>query len=144
MNNYTSTLNSMLLETALVCVIPIIALIAAFIKKDTNNGKIRIKRIKEIERIVWIIAIPMSIVVIWFFSITMLDYVERDFLHGEGKIISISNGKSLFTERITIGDETYNIPRKISLSNKISKKVGSNCEFIFTKRRKILLEIVYQ
>lgn len=142
MNDYSSILNSMLLETILVCIIPTIAVISAFIKRDTHSGKLRLRKSKEIERIVWIAVISMSIAVIWFLSITMLDYVEQDFLHGEGKIISISNGKSFFTERITIEDETYNIPRKISVNVKISKKIGSNCEFIYTKRRKVLLEIV--
>lgn len=81
MNNYSSILNSLLLETVLVCMIPTLAVIAAFIKKDNYSGKVRmqIRKVKEIERIVWLIAIPISIAVIWFFSITMLDYTERIF-----------------------------------------------------------------
>lgn len=143
MINYNSILNSLLLETVLVCMIPALAVVAAFIKKDTCNGKIRfrLRKIKEIEKIVWFISIPISIMIIWFLSITILDYAKQDFLHGEGKIIGISSGKSFFTERITIGNETYNIPRKISLNAKASSKIGSNCEFKFTKRRKVILEI---
>lgn len=139
MNNYNNILIILLVEGVVTLVIPLILVFMILTKRETINNKTRLifRGIKEVEKKAWILIIPIIAIFTWFSVRTLMDYTLKDFQNGEGMIRDVSSGKSLITENIIINDQRYYIPRNIV----VNKNEGNNCDFVYTKRRKVILEI---
>lgn len=140
MNQYDKILNKMLLEYSMYSLFMIGIILVMFFVEDINKGKIilKLRRLNDYEPIIWIATILLTVLIIFAIYPTVQDYTKQDFQIGEGVINAINVNNSPFTEDILIDGQYYKLSSSLNITR---DDIDSKCKFVFTKRKRFILEI---